>query len=62
MPQIQIYDLENVNAMINITVMLTKVNETAFDRGMIFVSVITVIYSVNFIYLIINVLFLNETI
>ena len=48
--------------MINISLVLTKVNETAFDRGMIFVSVITVIYSANFIYLVVKVLFLNETI
>ena len=60
MPELQLYSLENVAAIINLNLVLTKVNEQSYDRGMIFVTVITFIYSINFIYLTAKVLFFGD--
>ena len=60
MPQIQPYIFENINTLINLSLVLTKVNEVSFRKAMYFVSATTMIYLLNFLWVVIVTLFMNK--
>jgi len=60
MPVIQAYVMENTNAIINLSLVLTQVNEKSYEKGMIFVSAITTIFTLNFLYVVLYVLFMGK--
>ena len=48
-------------AIINLSLVLTKVNENSYDKGIIFVSAITIIYGINFLWICLFVLFMGKS-
>ena len=60
MPVIQPYIMENTNTLINLSLVLTHVQESSFTRCMVFVTGITTVYALNFLYVTLHVLFMGE--
>jgi hypothetical protein len=60
MPVIQPYMMENIGTIINLSLVLTKVNENSYYKGIIFVSAITIIYALNFGWICLYVLFFGK--
>ena len=54
------YATDNINTLINLSLVLTKVNEKSYKKAIIFVSVITIVYSLNFLYIVFFVLFMGK--
>jgi hypothetical protein len=61
MPVIQLYVMENINTIINLTLVMTNIYDSAFKRGTIFVSAITFIYALNFLKICLFVLFIGKS-
>ena len=57
MPVIQPYLMENIGTIINLSLVLTKVNENSYYKSIIFISAITIIYALNFGWICLYVLF-----
>ena len=54
------YTLENINTLINLSLALTKVNDQVYERSIFFVSVLTFVNSINFLYITFSFLFLES--
>lgn len=60
MPVIQPYLMENIGTIINLSLVLVKVNENSYYKGIIFVSAITIIYALNVGWICLFVLFMGK--
>ena len=59
MPVIQPYIMDNISNIINLSLVLNQINESALKRIIIYMTVITSVYAVNFLYLMVFVHFLD---
>lgn len=60
MPVVQPYIMENIGTIINLSLVLTRVNENSYYKGIIFISAITIIYALNFGWICLYVLFIGK--
>jgi len=61
MPVIQPYIMDNINTVINLSLVMTQINESSYYKGIIFVSAITIIYALNFLWICLYVLFIGKS-
>lgn len=52
--------MENIGTIINLSLVLTRVNENSYFKGIIFISAITIIYALNFGWICLYVLFIKK--
>ena len=52
--------MENIGTIINLSLVLTRVNENSYYKGIIFISAITIIYALNFGWICLYVLFIGK--
>ena len=52
--------MENIGTIINLSLVLTRVNENSYYKGIIFISAITIIYALNFGWICLYVLFIKK--
>ena len=60
MPIVQPYLMRNIGSIINLSLVLTRVNETSYYKGIVFISAITIIYALNFGWICLYVLFMGK--
>ena len=51
MPQINIYNANNLNMILDVYALLIHYNQEPYNRAIIFVSITTIIYSVQFLFI-----------
>jgi hypothetical protein len=52
--------MENIGTIINLSLVLTRVNENSYYKAIIFISAITIIYALNFGWICLYVLFIGK--
>jgi len=53
--------MENIGTIVNLSLVLTRVNENSYFKGIIFISAITIIYALNFGWICLYVLFIGKS-